>query len=362
MVAHFAIYSYDCEKLNMSISEITPWNSALDILDDCPKDKIIADNLIIAYSKINSPIYGKIACGISGGSDSDVVMDIVSRCDKDNKVTYMYFDTGLEYQATKDHIKELEEKYGKKILVLKPKVAIPKSCKVYGQPFMSKLVSEFMYRLQKHNFQWEDEPYEVLIKKYPKCQSALEWWCDTKGNGSSFNIRRNKWLKEFIIEFHPWFNISNKCCKYAKKDLLHDAMNEGNYDLNIYGVRKAEGGARAHAYKNCYSCNENKYDEYRPIFWYKDENKTAYEEYYGIQHSDCYSVYGLLRTGCCGCPYSRNLQQELEIIQKFEPKLYKAVTNVFKDSYEYTKLYYKFCDEMDAIHGSYASYLRGNNE
>lgn len=343
-----------------SISEVKPWQNEFEIFDNCPKNKTIGDNLIIAYYTINSDNYKKIACGISGGSDSDIVMDITARCDKDEKITYFYFDTGLEYQATKDQIKRLKEKYNRTICVLKPKIPIPKSCKVYGQPFVSKMVSEFMQRLQRHNFQWEDESYDVLIKKYPKCKSALEWWCNEKGENSSFNIKRNKWLKEFILEFKPWFKISNKCCKYAKKDLVHKIMDDGKYDLNIYGVRKAEGGARASAYKNCYSCNDDKYDEYRPIFWYKDDTKLAYEEFYGVEHSLCYSLYGLRRTGCCGCPYGKDLWQELEIIQKFEPKLYKAVTNVFKDSYEYTRLYNKFCEEMDAKYGSYASYLRSN--
>lgn len=342
-----------------SISEkTTKWQSALDILNDCPKNEIIGNNLIIAYTKINSPLYEKIVCGISGGSDSDIVLDICTKCDKDNKITYQFFDTGLEYQATKEHIKELEEKYGIKIEKLRPKVPIPKSCKVYGQPFMSKQVSEFIQRLQRHNFKWEDETYDVLVKKYPKCQSAIAWWCNTKGENSSFNIKRNKWLKEFIIKYNPWFNISNKCCKYAKKDLVHQSIKNGNYDLNIYGVRKAEGGIRAAAYKNCYSCNEGKCDEYRPIFWYKDDTKVAYENYYNIVHSDCYTVYGLLRTGCCGCPYGKDFEQELAIIEKYEPKLYKAVTNVFKDSYEYTRMYKQFCDEMDKKYGSYASYLR----
>ena len=44
--------------------------------------------------------------------------------------------------------------------------------------------------------------------------------------------------------------------------------------------------------------------------------------------------YGLKRTGCAGCPYGRNFEEELEIMQQHEPKLFKAVNFVFKDSYE----------------------------
>jgi len=100
-----------------------------EILDDCPKDKIIVDNIIIAYSKINSPLYEKILCSVSGGADSDIIIDICSKCDKEKKVEYIWFDTGLEYQATKDHLRYLEQKYGIKIKIEKAIKPIPASCR-----------------------------------------------------------------------------------------------------------------------------------------------------------------------------------------------------------------------------------------
>lgn len=39
-----------------------------DIIESCPKNKTIIDNITKAYSKINSPIYKKIMCAISGGA------------------------------------------------------------------------------------------------------------------------------------------------------------------------------------------------------------------------------------------------------------------------------------------------------
>lgn len=92
-------------------SNLSKAQSLDELLQTCPVNQIIGDNLVRAWSKINSPKYKKIVCSISGGSDSDVMLDIVWRCDKDNKVDYVWFDTGLEYQATKDHLKYLENKY-----------------------------------------------------------------------------------------------------------------------------------------------------------------------------------------------------------------------------------------------------------
>ena len=308
--------------------------------------------MIRAWSKINNPKYKNIVCSISGGADSDVMLDICYRCDKDNKITYVWFDTGLEYQATKDHLKYLENKYDITIHPYKAIKPIPTACRIYGQPFLSKQISEFVQRLQRHNFKFEDKPYEELIKEYPKCKSALEWWCNTKelkknGEPSNFNIAYRKWLKEFLIEYPPTFNISNKCCQYAKKDIAHKLIKEGKYDLSIMGVRKAEGGARAAAYKSCFDETDTGCDNYRPLFWYKNEDKKCYIEAYMIEHSDCYNKYGLPRTGCAGCPYGKDFENELEVIQKFEPKLYRAVNNIFKDSYEYTRKYREFCKEMN---------------
>ena len=127
------------------------------LLENCPKNQTIGDNLVRAWSKINSSKYDKIVCSISGGSDSDITLDICVMCDKNGKIIYVMFDTGLEYQATKDHKKYLEQKYGIEIVVLRAEKPIPICCKQYGQPFLSKQVSEYISRLQKHNFQWEDE-------------------------------------------------------------------------------------------------------------------------------------------------------------------------------------------------------------
>lgn len=314
----------------------------MELLSDVPKNQIIGDNLVRAWSKINSNKYKKIMCSVSCGSDSDVVVDICVMCDKDEKIIYVMFDTGLEYQATKDHKKYLEQKYGIEIIVLRAKKPIPICCKQYGQPFLSKQVSEYISRLQKHNFQWEDEDFDILLKRYPKCKVALKWWCNAWGDKSKFNIEYNKWLKEFMILNPPQFKISNKCCYYAKKLVAKHAKEEFDCDLSIVGVRKAEGGARSSAYKSCFSENDGKADEYRPLFWYKNSDKEEYDKHYGIVHSKCYTEYGLPRTGCAGCPFGRDFEQELEIIQKYEPKLYKAVNNIFRDSYEYTRKYRQF--------------------
>lgn len=313
-----------------------------EILEGCPKDEIIGNNFVIAYKMINNPEYKKIICTISGGADSDIVLDICTKCDNDKKIDYVWFDTGLEYKATKDHLKYLEEKYNIEIKVERAIKPIPTCCKTYGQPFLSKQVSEWITRLQKHKFQWEDEPFDVLYERYPKCKAALKWWCNEWEGKSRFNIEYNKWLKEFMIENPPTFAISPKCCEYAKKNVLHNLINRNDYDLGISGVRKAEGGARSTAYKNCFDEKIDACDNYRPIFWYEDSTRKVYEGHYEVTHSKCYTQYGLKRTGCSGCPFGQDFEYELEVIKEHEPNLYKAVNYIFGDSYEYTRKYRAF--------------------
>lgn len=166
-----------------------------------------------------------------------------------------------------------------------------------------------------------------------------------------------------MIENPPTFKISSQCCKYAKKDIAKEYLKQNNVELNCIGVRKYEGGVRDSVYKNCFTQGKNgKCDQYRPIFWFTDEDKEIYKNFFGIRYSDCYEVYGMKRTGCTGCPYGKNLKEDLELIEKCEPNLFKAANNIFKDAYEYRKKYEEFKKKMNEKYGSYAAYLRMKNE
>lgn len=317
---------------------------------------MVVDSLTKAHS-IYSKDYKTILVSVSGGSDSDILVDICHRMDPESKRTkYVWVNTGLEYRATIEHLEYLEKRYGIQIIRQRAKTPIPVSVRKYGQPFLSKTVSEFMYRLQLHNFQWEDEPYEELIKKYPRCKSALEWWCNEKGENSKLNISNNRYLKEFIMANPPTFAISNKCCEKTKKESIAQVIKSTHADLDITGVRKYEGGARGNL-KGCFSpkSKKSKCDTYMPLFWYKNEDKEAYARWYGIANSKCYTDYGLKRTGCCGCPCARNFEEELATCEKFEPNLAKACNYIFKDSYAYGRAYRDFVQEQKRKENSHAS-------
>ena len=178
-------------------------------------------------------------CSVSGGSDSDIVVDLICKYGFGKDVDFVFFDTGLEYKATKEHLDDLEEKYGISIRRLKAIKSIPHCCKEYGVPFISKNASNMLSRLQKHNFQFEDEDFDTLYKKYPNCKSALRWWCNC-GATPRLNISWNKYLKEFLIANPPKFKISDVCCMYAKKRVSEKYIKDNGILISIMGVRKAE--------------------------------------------------------------------------------------------------------------------------
>ena len=54
-------------------------------------------------------------------------------------------------KATKDHVKEVAEKYGVEIETVKPKVGIVQATRQHGIPFVSKIMSGGLSEWQKKN-------------------------------------------------------------------------------------------------------------------------------------------------------------------------------------------------------------------
>lgn len=134
----------------------------------------IYDGLVKASSVLNK--YKNVLVSVSGGADSDNMIDIVEHLapkDSSHKVTYVWFDTGVEMNATKRHLTFLEDKYGIAIQRECGKTQVAGAVRTVGYPFYSKQFAEYIGRLQKHDFQWEDEPFDVLCAKYPNCKAQV---------------------------------------------------------------------------------------------------------------------------------------------------------------------------------------------
>lgn len=300
-------------------------------------------------------------CSYSGGSDSDIMVDLIETARKIlpslPPVKYVFFDTGLEMKAIRNHVKETAEKYGIEIMRARPKVNIVKATRKYGVPFVSKIMSNGLDEWQRKGIplsiadeyeQAEDKhaKRQELRERYPKCESLINFLCCCNANGDprpniQLVINSSKYMRDFIAEYPPDFKISARCCDYCKKQLAHSVQK--GYEMIITGERMDEGGMRSVPRKDntalCFTETASGQYRLRPLYYVSDNDKEWYKEEYGIRYSDAYEVYGLTRTGCCGCAISYKAIEDLERIRPYEPNTVKAAWNIFGKSYEYRQKY-----------------------
>ena len=310
------------------------------------------------------------SCAYSGGSDSDIMIDLIERTRKMFNlppIKYAFFNTGLEMKATKDHVKATAEKYGVEITEYRPKVNIIQATRQHGVPFVSKIMSMGLSEWQKKGVplsiadeyaaaEDKEAKRQELRERYPKCESVINFLCCCNSKGEprpniQLVINSSRYMRDFIGECPPDFKISAKCCDYCKKQLAHRVQK--SYDMIITGERRDEGGMRSVPRKDntalCFTENSDGQYRFRPLYYVSDADKAWYKDYYGIRYSDAYEVYGLTRTGCCGCPISYKAVEDLEKIRPYEPQVVKAAWNIFGKSYEYRQKYNAYKAKRDEV-------------
>ena len=336
---------------------------------DYPPEKKFDAIQGIIMTRLNQ--HPKAICSYSGGSDSDILIDIIERTRNMipghfARVKYVFFNTGLEMQATKNHVKEVAEKYNVDIDECRPKKNIVKAVRDHGVPFLSKIVSNAMETVQAKgvpftikeeydNAEDKHAKYKELVDRYPGAKNAINFLCCCNKEGDprpeiQLVIGSNKYLYEYMRDNPPPFRMSAKCCDYCKKQVAHNVQK--GYEMIITGERRDEGGMRSvpKVFDDpddtmCFYAQGDQF-RFRPLFFVSDTDKAWYKEHYGLRYSDAYEVYGLKRTGCCGCSISSKAIEDLEKIRPFEPNLVKAAWNVFGESYRYRQDYNEYKAKM----------------
>lgn len=162
--------------------------------DYYPPAKFLAIQSIVAKHLKQHP---NAVCSYSGGADSDILIDVIEQARRLFNlppVKYVFFNTGLEMKATKDHVKATAEKYGVEIETVRPKVNIVQATRKYGVPFVSKIMSAGLSEWQKKGVplsvaqeydQAEDKQAKraELKERYPKCESVLNFLCCCNSKG-----------------------------------------------------------------------------------------------------------------------------------------------------------------------------------
>jgi 3'-phosphoadenosine 5'-phosphosulfate sulfotransferase (PAPS reductase)/FAD synthetase len=322
--------------------------------------KFEAIKSIIAKRLIEHP---NAICSYSGGSDSDIMLHLIETVRQMFNlppVQYCFFNTGLEMEAIKRHVRKMEKLYGITITEHRPKKNIVLATREYGQPFVSKIMSSGLEGIQKKNIPLpiadeyanaEDKAAKraELKKRYPGCETTINFLCCCNSAGEprpdiQLVINSSKYMLDFIKENPIPFKVSNKCCDYCKKHVAHEAQK--GFDMVITGERRDEGGMRSVPRKDntsmCFSETADGQYRLRPLYYVSNADKQWYKGYYKIRYSDAYEVYGLTRTGCCGCSISAKAVEDLEKIRPYEPNLVKAAWNVFGDSYRYRQQYNEY--------------------
>ena len=302
-------------------------------------------------------------CSYSGGSDSDIMMHMIETARKIFNlppIKYYFFETGLEMEATRRHVRETAELYGVEIQTVRPKKNIVQATREYGQPFVSKIMSAGLEAVQKKNIplsiadeynQAEDKEAKrkELKERYPGCEQAINFLCCCNSAGEprpniQLVINSSKYMLDFIRENPIPFRVSNHCCDICKKQPAHAI--EKQFDMVITGERRDEGGMRSVPRSDsstmCFTETAAGKFRLRPLYYVSDADKQWYKDYYGIRYSDAYEVYGLKRTGCCGCAISARAVADLELIRPYEPNVVKAAWAIFGDSYRYRAKYNEY--------------------
>lgn len=191
-------------------------------------------------------------CSYSGGADSDIMIDVIERARRGLKlppVKYVFFNTGLEMRATKDHVRATAEKYGVEIQEVRPKIGIVTASRRYGIPFVSKIMSAGLSEWQKKGVplsiaeeydRAEDKAgkRQELRERYPRCESVINFLCCCNAAGEprphiQLVINSSKYMRDFVGEYPPDFPISAKCCEgydlpplEVRKHVVHGAYGQ----------------------------------------------------------------------------------------------------------------------------------------
>ena len=260
--------------------------------------KFEAIKSIIAKRLVEHP---NAICSYSGGSDSDIMLHMIEMVRKIfdlPPVQYCFFNTGLEMEAIKRHVREVEKQYGVTVTEHRPKKGIVQSTREHGIPFVSKIMSAGLEGVQNKNIPLSiaDEYAEAedkiakraeLKARYPKCESTINFLCGCNSKGESrpkiqLVINSSKYMLDFIKENPIPFKVSNKCCTYCKKNVAHNAQK--SFDMVITGERRDEGGMRSVPRQDntsmCFTESADGKHRLRPLFYVSDADKQWYKDYY----------------------------------------------------------------------------------
>ncbi len=258
----------------------------------------------------------------SGGKDSTILHYLLDMALPNNKIPRVFINTGIEYVHIVKFVKELASK-DERFKLITPSAQIKKVLEKYGYPFKSKEHSLYLSVYQNQGLEAK------TIKRYlHPAESRKSFGCPSK------------LLYQFTNEFH--LKVSNKCCFKFKKEPVKKWEKENNRHVVLTGMRAEEGGTRKGL--GCVLTDpKGNLKKFHPLVKVNEDWENWFIQKYDIKLCDLYSApYNFKRTGCKGCPFSLNLQEQLEVMELYLPAEKKQCEAIWEPVYkEYRKLGYR---------------------
>lgn len=269
---------------------------------------------------------------LSGGKDSVVLSYLIDMALPNNKIPRVYADTGIELNMIRNFVIEMQ-KTDDRIIIIKPSTPIKPMLERDGYPFKSKAHSNYVLKYQSKGL----EAYKS-VRAYIEIEKTL----------SGRDIFR-PCPKKLKYQFTPEckLKISDLCCLRLKEEPLRKWQKDNDKPYTIIGIMKEEGGRRSRA--TCLAFRSKKLKAFQPLVPVTKEWEDWFIEKYNVNICDIYKPpYNFIRTGCKGCPFALNLQEELDTLEKFFPNERKQCEYIWKPVYdEYRRIGYRLKGEVN---------------
>lgn len=286
---------------------------------------LLFDRLGKIKSVINKYGEDNFYISYSGGKDSTVLHELVDMALPNNKIPRVYANTGIELNMIRNFVKAKAEK-DNRIIMLVPKIKIQSMLKEVGYPFKSKRHSRWVYDYQRRGM----------------VQSVCNYLGNEKKNKDLYRPCPKILQYQFSEDFN--LKISDQCCVELKEKPMKTWAKENKKPYSIIGVMRDEGGRRE--FSKCLAFTGNKLKAFQPLVPVTKEWEEWFIKEYDVDICDIYKPpYNFERTGCKGCPFGIELQEELDTLQEFFPNERKQCEAIWKPVYdEYRRLNYRLTD------------------
>lgn len=262
----------------------------------------------------------KFYISFSGGKDSTVLHHLIDEAIPNNKIPRVFINTGIEYEFIRKYVIDLKQK-DDRFVIFNSNVNITKMLQDNGYPFKSKEHSCKLAMYQSKGINTK----------------SIERYLDDNNSFKCPNKLRYQFTDDFDLK------ISDRCCYELKKHPIQRYEKKSGRNISILGLRMGEGGQRANHEGCVVFDSSHELKKFKPlnpcsnefIEWYLHKRNIKLCSLY-------YPPYNFKRTGCKGCPYAIDLQDQLEIMEKYFPNERKQCELIWKPIYqEYRRISYR---------------------